>query len=43
MIFFLDYNKIYKNSAFDIVESQSKEIRLVSYIARINQIAQVSF
>ena len=42
MIFFLlDYNKIHKKqkfSAFDIVESQSKEMWLVSYVTCIDQI-----
>ena len=47
MIFFLllDYYKIHKKqkfSAFDIVEPQGKEMRLVSYITCIDLIAQVS-
>ena len=45
MIFFLDYNKIHKKQkiiAFDIVESWSKEMWLVSYGTYIDIIAQVS-
>ena len=46
MIFFLlDYNKIHKkqkSSAFNIVESWSKEMWLVSYVTFIDIIAQVS-
>ena len=44
--FFLDYNKIDKKkqnfSEFDIVESQSKEMWLVSYVAYIYITAEVS-
>ena len=45
MISFLDYNKIHKKQkfiAFDIVESWSKEMWLVSYGTYINITAQVS-
>ena len=43
--FLLDYNKIHKKqkfSAFNIVESWSKEMWLVSYVTCIDIIAQVS-
>ena len=43
--FLLDSNKIHKKqkfSAFDIVEPQSKEMRLAWYITCIDLIAQVS-
>ena len=46
MIFFLlDPNKIHKKqklSAFDIVESQSKEMWSISYVTCVDIIAQVS-
>ena len=40
--FFLDYNKIYKKQKFgtlDIIESQSKEMWLVSYVTCVDIIA----
>ena len=44
IFFFLDYIKIHKKqtfSAFDVVESWSKEMWLVSYVHCIDKIAQV--